>query len=312
VNPTADENTNTAEHSLEIAGIRLRLSTPGPLRLPELEAPHHAFASAVGETSVSGVQIELRTEDLTRFNEARTLFQLNPRCRVRDDGDGRLLLRMPDSDTLPALWVFRFDRHATRATLFIDRGRVTPGNPKSLELNPLGSMWVEILAMVHLAARDGLLLHGTGVEHNGSGWIFAGPSGSGKSTLASLVCKRDGMQILSDERLAVRKVDGEWFLFGTPWCSSAGAALPRRAPLRGIFFLRHGRSVAATPLSPSTAVDRFLPVAAVPWRDTTLLPDVIDVCDRFVKDIPGFDLCFPPDDRVVDYIASLGTAPRAT
>jgi len=213
---------------------------------------------------------------------------------------------MPDPDNMPPRWVLKFDRHADRATLFLDRKCLVAGNPERFEINPLTSMWVEVLVMYHLAARDGLLLHGTGVAHRDSAWIFAGRSGTGKSTLARLVKEHADMTVLSDERLVVKKVGNSWSVFGTPWCSSAGTAEARGAPLRGIHFLRHGGCVRASPLPHSATVDRLLPLTTIPWRDKVALPPVLDICDRFLADVPAADFLFSPDRNVVRYIERLG------
>jgi len=66
-----------------------------------------------------------------------------------------------------------------------------------------------------LLRKEGFLLHSSGVICRGKGYIFTGVSGAGKTTAAE-ESKKYGL-VLSDEILALRKIDGGWKLFGTPF-----------------------------------------------------------------------------------------------
>ena len=69
-----------------------------------------------------------------------------------------------------------------------------------------------------------------------------------------------------------------------------------------MFFLHHGAQTTVTPLKPHDVLERLLPVATIPWGDRVVLPQVLDVCDRLIADVPAFDLHFRPVAAAVDII----------
>jgi hypothetical protein len=69
----------------------------------------------------------------------------------------------------------------------------------------------------HLLLRnDGVLIHGAAIESDRRGYLFYGPSETGKTTI-SRISARAGKRILSDELTAVRRIDGRYIVFGTPF-----------------------------------------------------------------------------------------------
>jgi len=104
----------------------------------------------------------------------------------------------------------------------------------------------------------GMLIHGCGLRHAAIGVIFPGVSGAGKSTLARKAPDAD--DVLSDEIVAVRRLDDGWRVFGTPfWGDFARGGISMRSwPLRTVAFLNQAREVAMTPITSSDATLRLL------------------------------------------------------
>ncbi len=104
----------------------------------------------------------------------------------------------------------------------------------------------------------GMLIHGCGLRHAAIGVIFPGMSGAGKSTLARKAPDAD--DVLSDEIVAVRRLDDGWRVFGTPfWGDFARGGISMRSwPLRTVAFLNQAREVAMTPITSSDATLRLL------------------------------------------------------
>ena len=103
-----------------------------------------------------------------------------------------------------------------------------------------------------------MLIHGCGLRHAAIGVIFPGVSGAGKSTLARKAPDAD--DVLSDEIVAVRRLDDGWRVFGTPfWGDFARGGISMRSwPLRTVAFLNQAREVAMTPITSSDATLRLL------------------------------------------------------
>ena len=104
----------------------------------------------------------------------------------------------------------------------------------------------------------GMLIHGCGLRHAAIGVIFPGVSGAGKSTLARKAPDAD--DVLSDELVAVRRLDDGWRVWGTPfWGDFARGGISMRSwPLRTVAFLHQAREVAMAPITSSDATLRLL------------------------------------------------------
>ena len=136
-------------------------------------------------------------------------------------------------------------------------------------LSPLNYPLDELLIMHRLTQEKAIELHGCGiVRADGTGNLFVGHSGAGKSTTTRLWTEREDVEVLSDDRIIVRRVarddreekrvphrafspvrnDNRMRMYGTPWHGEAMYASPGSAPLARIFVLEHGRGNVITRL----------------------------------------------------------------
>jgi hypothetical protein len=116
-------------------------------------------------------------------------------------------------------------------------GRSSTGGRCSLYImHPLD----QLIFLRALAWRDGFLVHACGAVIDGKAFVFAGHSGAGKTTLARMLAA-EGVEVLSDERIAIRKIGGTLKAYGTPWSGEGNVSLPDGYPLGGVFLLRQGR-----------------------------------------------------------------------
>ena len=91
------------------------------------------------------------------------------------------------------------------------------------------------LALIY---NGGFTVHASSVICDGFGVAFSAPSGTGKSTHTALWLEQyTGAYILNDDAPAVRKKDGIWHIYGTPWAGSTGINQNSEAPLKGLVFL---------------------------------------------------------------------------
>ncbi len=74
----------------------------------------------------------------------------------------------------------------------------------------------QLLFLAPLAHTNGLLLHASGAVIDGKAFVFAGHSGDGKTTLSRLLAA-EGLELLSDERIALRREGESFRAYGTPW-----------------------------------------------------------------------------------------------
>lgn len=168
-----------------------------------------------------------------------------------------------------------------------------------------------VLLTLRLLTHRGFILHATAAELDGTGILCAGVSGRGKSTLARLL-DGAGATVLSDERPVVRQwplpgAEAEpsppaFRVYGSPWPSSADMYRNARAPLRRIYFLEHGSENRITPLEPSAALRRLIPVTTVPWQSPALLDPLLETIEALVTSIPCAVFSFRPEPDAVEAI----------
>ena len=91
----------------------------------------------------------------------------------------------------------------------------------------------------HLLRYNGLMLHASAAALGGRAYLFSGPCGRGKSTHTHLWQQTFGeaVQVFNDDKPALRRLDGRWYAYGTPWCGKDGINLNQKWPLGGICFL---------------------------------------------------------------------------
>ena len=130
--------------------------------------------------------------------------------------------------------------------------------------------------------------------------IFPGASGAGKSTFSLLLAEAKIGQLLSDERVIVREIDGTMQAFGTPWAGTAGIARNGSAPLGGIYFLKHGQSNHIEKLAAGEALDKFLPLVSIPWYDPDTMARIIAFAKHLITQVPVYEMSFKPDRSAVD------------
>lgn len=167
--------------------------------------------------------------------------------------------------------------------------------------NPFSYPLDQLLLIHVLAWHKGVLLHSAAFDCNGKAYMFAGRSGAGKSTLSRQL-RSSGYEVLSDDRVAVRKMQNVFYAFGTPWSGDANIALNKGLPLAGIFFISHGLENIITELTPAEVAERFMMVTSIPFYDKEATLNILAFCEDLVLHIPAYELCFKPGIAVVDLV----------
>ena len=117
---------------------------------------------------------------------------------------------------------------------------------------------------------DGMLIHASAVVKDGFAYLFSAPCGTGKSTHTTLwreVFGEDQVLMLNDDKPALRREDGKWYAYGTPWSGKTAQNTNIRVPLGGVCVLQRGEKNEITPFSGASAAFALLeqtvrPVAA--------------------------------------------------
>jgi hypothetical protein len=178
--------------------------------------------------------------------------------------------------------------------------------PYAHRLSPLDYPLDELLIMHRLTQEKAIELHGTGiVRPNGEANLFVGHSGAGKSTTTRLWTATEDVEVLSDDRIIVRRdlsTPTRIRMYGTPWHGEAMFASPNSSPLTRIFVLEHGHGNVITPLSPSQAVAELFARSFVPFHRHEYVDSALVFLEELVDAVPVYRYAFEPDQRAVDKI----------
>jgi hypothetical protein len=170
---------------------------------------------------------------------------------------------------------------------------------------PLGYPLAEIIMAGVLGQGMGVLMHACAFSDGEAGFLFAGTSGSGKSTMAGIWGRQPGIVLLSDDRVILRRHDGEFWIYGTPWHGNARAAAAVRAPLSKVFILHHGRENVTVPLAPPQAASALFVRSFPPFWDASGVAASLQLLGEVVESAPCLQLDFLPDDGIVAFVKHL-------
>jgi len=172
-------------------------------------------------------------------------------------------------------------------------------------INPFQYPLDELLIINLLSLGLGVLVHACGIRIKGRGIIFPGTSGAGKSTLANLGKSKKDFTILSDDRIIIRKIDGRFWIYGTPWHGNAQVHSPERAPLERIFFLNHALENWAKGIKRIDATSKLMVCSFPPFWSKEGMEFTLEFIDELTKEVPCYELDFLPDKSVFDLINSI-------
>jgi hypothetical protein len=172
-------------------------------------------------------------------------------------------------------------------------------------MDPFFGPTLELLLMHYLAEEQGVILHGCGIEIEDIGILFLGESGAGKSTLARMWDQENGVDILSDDRVIVRKRGNEFRAYGTPWHGEASFGSPREARLERIFFLSHGKENSFKEMKRLDILSHLLTCSFPPLWDSQGMELVLDLFNQLATQVPCQELSFRPEKSALALVKKI-------
>lgn len=154
------------------------------------------------------------------------------------------------------------------------------------------------MAPVIARFRRGILIHSSGILHDGKVFMFIGQSESGKSTVVRLSQPRVA---LSDEAVFVQELDGKLHCWGTPYgrehpgsnvCEELGCCL----------FLVQDTDTFVKKLSVMQALPKLVSNLWCIANISGISSDILDMCVQIASKIPCYELHFELNNRFWDVI----------
>lgn len=146
------------------------------------------------------------------------------------------------------------------------------------------------------------LLHSSFISWQNNGILFTAPSGTGKSTQADLWKKYEDADIYNGDRTIIRKIDGKYYGFGSPYAGSSGIYRNESAPIKAIVVIEQGPDNVIRRLHGREA---FLPL----FRETLMntwnkeyMEKMTDLLMDVACQIPVYHLSCRPDQGAVNTV----------
>jgi hypothetical protein len=141
-----------------------------------------------------------------------------------------------------------------------------------------------------LLEHQGFLLHAATVIRDGKAYIFTGRSGAGKSTVATLSPQGS---VLTDEISLLRRENGVWRAYGTPfWGEFKAAGSNSSAPVAGIFRLLQAPENRVTALRPMALLRAILPNVLFFSNAAKTNRQLLEILILAVTEMNGYNLSF--------------------
>jgi hypothetical protein len=155
------------------------------------------------------------------------------------------------------------------------------------------------LILYYLTVINGdIMIHASGINNAGIGYIFSGVSGRGKSTMAMLWDKA-GARVIHDDRLILRNTGNGYMMFNTP---VYGNDEPRESILNKIYIIEHGSENMLLPLKGANAVTQVMANCIQHNWGADIIARLLGSISIMCGSVPTAKLFFKPDRSVIDLI----------
>jgi hypothetical protein len=149
------------------------------------------------------------------------------------------------------------------------------------------------VSIVLLEQQQGFIVHASSLIRNSKGYVFPGKSGAGKTTITQL---SSDSKLLTDEVSLVKKVNGEFKAYGTPFYGEfvkSGENIS--SSLNKIIFPIKDKENILNKIGPFQALELLLPNVICYYDNPELKKKLFELCFEFVNTVPTFELHFLPE-----------------
>lgn len=138
---------------------------------------------------------------------------------------------------------------------------------------------------------DAILLHSAALSVDGQAYLFSANSGTGKTTHMNLWLDKFGERafVINGDKPIIRKKDGVFYVFGTPWCGKEGLNRNSGVPLKGICILERAEKNTASSVNGREAM-LFLLTQTVHPSKKELSCLMLDNLGQLIEKIPVYRL----------------------
>ncbi len=169
-------------------------------------------------------------------------------------------------------------------------------NPASMDAGYIESICIFRGICRRLPPLGGLFFHAAVIEDCSEptaprGYAFTADSGTGKTTHIRLWQRTFGtdIRIVNGDKPILRRREGVWYAYGTPWCGKEGWNINTAVPLSGVCFLRRGERNTIRPYPAAEAVTALFSQIVLP-DEPDALTATLNLLDGLVREVPFYEL----------------------
>ncbi|MGN1433391.1 MAG: hypothetical protein ACI4XI_06770 [Ruminococcus sp.] len=138
---------------------------------------------------------------------------------------------------------------------------------------------------------DGFFFHSSSFMLDNEGYVFTAVSGTGKSTHTALWRKlfKEKVVMINDDKPIIRKKDGVFYVYGTPWMGKSNIGNNVKAPVKAVYILQRGEENSAVRVKPGEVFKNILEATVVP-ADRKNMEKLLTLLDEFFSSVSLFRL----------------------
>ncbi len=175
------------------------------------------------------------------------------------------------------------------------------GKTENIDLETIEYVLTGALFNRFLLAHDGMMLHSSAVVVDGYAYLFSADSGTGKSTHTNMwVDYFDGdAYVINDDKPAIRCVDGEWFVYGTPWSGKDNINKNAKVKIGAIVFLERSEENWIESEDIESAIPKFFKQTVRKLNKEENMDLVLSNMEKILSTVPIYKMgCNISEDAV--------------
>ena len=146
-----------------------------------------------------------------------------------------------------------------------------------------------------------LMVHASVIAHDGGGYMFLGRSGTGKSTHSRLWLNHiEDTYLLNDDNPVIRYIDGQAYVYGTPWSGKTPCYKNEFMPLKAVVRLSQAPYNKIHRDAPLQSFASLMPACSCMRWDGTSVAALHKTVEKVISVVPCWHLeCLPDADAAV-------------
>ena len=140
--------------------------------------------------------------------------------------------------------------------------------------------------------KGGFVIHASSIGYDGKAYLFSADSGTGKSTHVGNWMKyfgEDKVKIINDDKPAVKKKDGTFRVFGTPFSGKNNLNNDVSYPIKALCFIHRSKDNEIRRLTPEEAIPYLFRQTLRP-SNKERTEKLLLLLDEFLKEVPVYSL----------------------